>query len=142
MDEVIIFRNFSDCRHKFETSLLPRRKDQYDTYRLITPTNHTGNVYVTGYTKGGTISKTLGETIADESPTYYASFLRLFDKHDYAELLGTNLCANQIFNPTSMCAYSNALTRALPPCFENSLRAIDSSKNQPNRLRFDRAREF
>ena len=89
MDEVIIFRNFSDCRHKFETSLLPRRKDQYDTYRLITPTNHTGNVYVTGYTKGGTISKTLGETIADESPTYYASFLRLFDKHDYAELLGT-----------------------------------------------------
>jgi hypothetical protein len=88
MDEVIIFRNFSDCRHKFETSLLPRRKDQYDTYRLITPTNHTGNVYVTGYTKGGTISKTLGETIADESPTYYASFLRLFDKHDYAELPG------------------------------------------------------
>jgi hypothetical protein len=53
-----------------------------------------------------------------------------------------DLCANQIFNPTSMCAYSNVLTRALPPCFENSLRAIDSSKNQPNRLRFDRAREF
>ena len=52
------------------------------------------------------------------------------------------LCANQIFNPTSMCAYSNVLTRALPPCFENSLRAIESSKNEPNRLRFDRAREF
>ena len=52
------------------------------------------------------------------------------------------LCANQIFNPTSICAYSNVLTRSLPPCFENSLRAIDSSKNQPNRLRFDRAREF
>jgi hypothetical protein len=57
-------------------------------------------------------------------------------------LPGYDLCANQIFNPTSMCAYSNVLTRALPPCFENSLRAIDSSKNQPNRLRFDRAREF
>jgi hypothetical protein len=57
-------------------------------------------------------------------------------------LAGLALCANQIFNPTSMCAYSNVLTRALPPCFENSLRAIDSSKNQPNRLRFDRAREF
>ena len=53
-----------------------------------------------------------------------------------------DLCANQIFNPTSTCAYSNALTRALPSCFENSTRAIDSSKNQPNRLRFDRAREF
>jgi len=58
-----------------------------------------------------------------------------WDHRDY-------LCANQIFNPTSMCAYSNVLTRALPPCFENSLRAIDSSKNQPNRLRCDRAREF
>ena len=56
--------------------------------------------------------------------------------------LSDRLCANQIFNPTSMCAYANVLTRALPPCFENSLRAIDSSKNQPNRLRFDRAREF
>ena len=55
---------------------------------------------------------------------------------------GLELCANQIFNPTSMFAYSNVLTRSLPPCFENSLRAIDSSKNQPNRLRFDRAREF
>ena len=51
-------------------------------------------------------------------------------------------CANQIFNPTSMCAYANVLTLALPPCFENSLRAIDSSKNQPNRRRFGRAREF
>ena len=61
--------------------------------------------------------------------------------YHWCDVRGT-LCANQIFNPTSMCAYSNVLTQALPPCFENSLRAIDSSKNQPNRLRFDRAREF
>jgi hypothetical protein len=61
--------------------------------------------------------------------------------HERRDLRG-HLCANQIFNPTSMCAYANVLTRALPPCFENSLRAIDSSKHQPNRLRFDRAREF
>ena len=50
---------------------------------------------------------------------------------DVAE--GLAPCANQIFNPTSMCAYSNVLTQALPPCFEKSLRAIDSSKNQPTR---------
>ena len=56
--------------------------------------------------------------------------------------LSHNLCANQIFNPTSMCAYANVLTRALSLCFENSTRAIDPSKNQPNRLRFDRARDF
>ena len=32
--------------------------------------------------------------------------------------------------------------RNLRLCFENSMRAIDSSKNQPNRLRFDRDGEF
>ena len=42
----------------------------------------------------------------------------------------------QIFNPTSMCA-STVSTRGFLPCFENSTRAIDPSKNQPNRLRFD-----
>jgi hypothetical protein len=52
------------------------------------------------------------------------------------------LCGNQIFNPTSMCTYATVSTRGLLLCFENSTRAIDSSKNQPNRLRFDRAREF
>ena len=51
------------------------------------------------------------------------------------------LCGNQIFNPTSMWSYATASTQALRLCFENSTRAIDSSKNQPNRLRFDRARE-
>ena len=34
------------------------------------------------------------------------------------------------------------MTRVLRRCIESSRRAIDSSKNQPNRLRFDRAREF
>ena len=49
------------------------------------------------------------------------------------------LCGIQIFNTTSMCAYATVSTQALRLCFENSTRAIDSSKNQPNRLRFDRA---
>ena len=48
----------------------------------------------------------------------------------------------QIFNPTSMCAHATVSTQPLRPCFENSTRAIDSSKNQPNRRRCDRAREF
>ena len=50
--------------------------------------------------------------------------------------------ANHISNSNSTRAYSNGSTRALPPCFETSMRAIDPSKNQPNRLRCDRAREF
>ena len=36
---------------------------------------------------------------------------------------------------------STVSTRGLQPCFENSPRAIDSSKHQPNRHRFDRDRE-
>ena len=55
---------------------------------------------------------------------------------------GPRLCANQIFNPTSMCAYATVSTQSFLQCFENSTRAIDPSKNQPNRLRFDRARDF
>ena len=48
---------------------------------------------------------------------------------------------NQIFNPTSMCAYATVSTQSLRLCFEISTRAIDPSKNQPNRLRCGRARE-
>ena len=55
-----------------------------------------------------------------------------------ADASGIGPCGNQFFNPTSMCAYVKASTRALRLCFENSTRAIDSSKNQPYRLRFDR----
>ena len=40
------------------------------------------------------------------------------------------------------CERMRQFRRSLRLCFENSTRAIDSSKNQPNRLRFDRAREF
>ena len=52
------------------------------------------------------------------------------------------LCGNQIFNPTSMCAYATVSTQGFLPCFENSTKAIDASKNQTNRRRFDRDREF
>ena len=50
--------------------------------------------------------------------------------------------ANQIFNATSMGACVTVSTRSRQSCFENSRRAIASSRNQPNRLRFDRARDF
>jgi hypothetical protein len=62
---------------------------------------------------------------------------------DETDCCGSNsLCRNQIFNTTSMCAYATVSTQGFWLCFETSMRAIDSSKNQPNRLRFDRDREF
>ncbi|KAH8070276.1 beta-lactamase [Aureococcus anophagefferens] len=68
-----------------------------------------------------------------------ASANRLLAERLGAKIRGTLVCRNQIFNPTSMCAYATVSTQAFRLCFENSTRAIDSSKNQPNRLRFDRA---
>ena len=43
---------------------------------------------------------------------------------------------------SSMCAHATVSTRGFLPCFENSMRAIDSSKHQPNRRRCDRDGEF
>ena len=63
-------------------------------------------------------------------------------RNDGAAPRARRLCGNQIFNPTSMCAYATVSTHGFRLCFENSMRAIDSSKNQPNRLRYDRDREF
>ena len=70
------------------------------------------------------------------------SRLAVVDEADVLDFVREYACGNQIFNPTSMCAYATISTQALRPCFENLTRAIDSSKNQPNRHRCDRAREF
>ena len=48
---------------------------------------------------------------------------------------------HQTFNMTSMFAKLNESDQMFRPCFENSTRAIGSSKHQPHRLRFGRARE-
>ena len=52
------------------------------------------------------------------------------------------LCGNQTFNLTSMFAELNESDQMFRPCFENPTRAIGSSKHQPHRRRFGRAREF
>jgi len=57
------------------------------------------------------------------------------------EALQSRECGNHVFNSTSMCAYATVSMLSPQFCFENSTRVIDSSKNQPNRLRFDRAGE-
>ena len=63
------------------------------------------------------------------------------DDDDFAFFSRDRPCGNQIVNPTSMCASATTSTQAFRLCFENSMRAIDPSKNRPNLLRFDRARE-
>jgi len=79
-----------------------------------------------------------GDAMARALPETSLRRAREFDDSSHRSAL----CGNQIFNPTSMCAYATVSTRGFLPCFENSTRAIDPSKNQPNRLRCDRAREF
>jgi hypothetical protein len=49
--------------------------------------------------------------------------------------------ARRVEIKSSTCMLLTGSDQTLRPCFENSTRAIDSSKNQPNRLRIDRDRE-
>lgn len=86
-NEVLIFRNFSDCAAKFESTLYPRHKDQTDTYITIETQDYSGNAYVAAVTKGEVVDMTLEETINNKSPNVYASFLRIFDAPDYSLLL-------------------------------------------------------
>jgi len=63
---------------------------------------------------------------ADCPLVYYAGFTR------------ASACESTI-QPDLHVRVFEYLTHVLRPCFENSMRAIDSSENQPNRLRRDRA---
>ena len=75
-----------------------------------------------------------------EAQQVRARALRLDERREVVD--DARLCRNQIFNTTSMCAYATVSTQGFRLCFENLMIAIDSFKNQLNRLRFDRAREF
>ena len=59
---------------------------------------------------------------------------------EYAEL--AKLCAEFKSSTRLQRERTRQFRRNIFGVVENSTRAIDSSKNQPNRLRFDRAREF
>ena len=61
-----------------------------------------------------------------------------------AGTVGCSLVARNRGGASALVAFRVQIKSAtrLQLCFENSTRAIDPSKDQPNRLRFDRAREF
>ena len=52
--------------------------------------NVTGNVYSRGINLHDRVYKTLDETIKEESPNRFASFLRIFNASDYGIILNTN----------------------------------------------------
>lgn len=90
-DEVIIFRNYTDCANKFDKVLYPRHKEQIDSYREVEYNEKIqGNVYVPGVFKGKLVSRTLSEILKNKSPNEYASFLRIFDEEDYREIMNTD----------------------------------------------------
>lgn len=90
-DRPIIFRNFTDCASTFESHILPRRAKQVDAYRTVHYSGEhiPGNVYAKGIRQGPVVHKSLEDTINDESPNEYASFLRIFDHDDYRLLMNT-----------------------------------------------------
>ena len=52
--------------------------------------NVTGNVYSRGINLHDRVYKTLDETMREESPNRFASFLRIFNASDYGIILNTN----------------------------------------------------
>ena len=68
----------------------------------------------------------------------------IFDDPGFARKMGFAGTRVQIKSSTRLQCdrIRNVLRRAFSLCFENLMRAINPSKNQPNRLRCDRAREF
>lgn len=89
--EIVIFRNYTDCKQKFDNVLYPRHEEQMDTYREVEYNDKIqGNAYVPGVFKGKLVNRTLSETIRNESPNEYASFLKIFDQEDYREILNAD----------------------------------------------------
>jgi len=92
-DEILIFRNFSNCAEKFDSIIYPRRKDQIDTYIGVdTLPGSPGNVYASGTKRrtNTTIEKSLGDLLDEASADYYATFLRIFKSDDYRVMLNAD----------------------------------------------------
>lgn len=87
-DEVIIFRNFTDCASTFDNEIFPLHKDQVDTYTKISYLEESpGNAYRPGVTKGEHVDRSLKDILDRKDPNEFASFLKIFDGDDYRKLL-------------------------------------------------------
>jgi len=87
-DEIIIFRNYTNCADKFKKYVYPRHKDRQDFFRKITYNEKgPGNAYAPGVIKGKTVNSTLSQILKDKDPYVYASFLHIIDADDYRTLL-------------------------------------------------------
>jgi len=91
-DEILIFRNFSNCAKMFDNIVYPRRKDQVDTYVGIdTIKGNPGNIYASGTrTTNKSVNKSLADLLDEASPDYYATFLRIFNSDDYRVMLNAD----------------------------------------------------
>jgi len=87
-DDVIIFRNYTDCASTFNNIVYPRRKDQLDNYVKISYNPEgPGNSYAPGVTKGEIVTRSLKEVFKRADPYEFASFLKIFHSEDYKVLL-------------------------------------------------------
>ena len=86
-NEVVIFRNYTDCKSTFDNVVFPRRKDQVDTYTKIEYLDKPGNPYRPGVTKRDFVDRTLAEVLKRKDPNEFASFLRIFSDIDFKDLL-------------------------------------------------------
>lgn len=92
VDEAIIFRNYHDCKSKFENVLYPRRKDHKDSFIVsdVDP-DVRGNLYAAGISiTNETVDRSLKDMLTEASPNNYASFMQIFEQEDYRYLLNVD----------------------------------------------------
>lgn len=100
-EDIIIFRNFTNCAEKFEKVLYPRHKDKVDSVELITFYDGPGNVFFPGVNRTrNVIYKTLKEILNEKSFEYFPAFLQLFDNDDYRLLLNADNSSNFLWEST------------------------------------------
>jgi len=110
-DEVVLFKNFTDCAGKFE-QLYEENKHEIKTYYHIDYAGYTGNPLVTGYRNKTEVKSTLEKILVDEDPDVYASFLRVWSIDEIAYLLNKEDSSNIMSDSTFISFFRHNLWSA------------------------------
>lgn len=87
-DQVVVFRNFTNCAEKFENVIYPRHEDHVDDVERIEMLENPGNIYISGFKRlRKTFQKTLKEILEEKASNYFPAFLQFFDNEDMKYML-------------------------------------------------------
>lgn len=110
-DEVVLFKNFTDCAGKFE-QLYEENKHEIKTYYHIDYSGYAGNPLIPGYRNKTEVKSTLEKILLDEDPDVYASFLRVWNIDEIAYLLNKEDSSSILSDSTFISFFRHRLWSA------------------------------